>query len=265
MFNGYMDGTLQPEDPPRNLLEELQSYDNQTSGQFSDLFNFNIPGYQNPQNPSAAANVNTQAAGANQISHPTGKIMGDLASSITQPKTAQPTTTGGPMYSNVLSSLTNNMNNAAGNGTMLAPQIAPAAGINTTSPTNPTTTPDLFQPSLYPVSYSGLNPSVLSAFGPAAAQSAAQVPTSINDFVKASFSPMMTEQLNNLAGRNILNSSVASDAISKGFSGLAGTAAQMQMQVPQMLASVAGGLGNMSYSSNPLAPYELLNDFVLGY
>ena len=71
--------------------------------------------------------------------------------------------------------------------------------------------------------------------------------------------------MNNLASRGMLNSSVASDALSKTATGLGSTAMQMQYGLPTMLGQLASNIGQQSYSSNPLAPYELLSNFVLNY
>ena len=121
---------------------------------------------------------------------------------------------------------------------------------------------------------------------------------------------MLPGVLNNLASRNVLQSSVASDTIgaaaseivkeyaSKGYESAMATAQQrfglqqheadklldlsvskqgalqdvrnramdMRHQLPGIMSSVAG-LANYSesYSENPLAPYELLSNFVLNY
>jgi hypothetical protein len=77
--------------------------------------------------------------------------------------------------------------------------------------------------------------------------------------------------LNSLAGRNILNSSVASDAISKGMGDIVQTGAQkgyesqmndaaLKAQLPALLANIAQ-LGQSSTSSDPLEPYKLLSQY----
>jgi len=87
--------------------------------------------------------------------------------------------------------------------------------------------------------------------------------------------------LNQLAGRNILDSSVAASALAQtavpimqqiGDIGFQSALAQQQAQVglPSMLAQIAGlgqtGVsagGAISRSQDPLAPYKLLSQFLL--
>lgn len=132
-----------------------------------------------------------------------------------------------------------------------------------------TGTMDIFQPNLYPQSYSGISPQysnqMLASLIPQLQQSTSGMPTSINNFTRTGAYSTLQDVMNNLAGRGMLNSSVASDALSKGITGMGNQAAQMQFQSPQMLGQLAQNLGGFSYSSNQLAPYELLNNFILGY
>lgn len=97
--------------------------------------------------------------------------------------------------------------------------------------------------------------------------------------------------LNQLAGRGVLNSSVGSDAISNAAMQIipnfanAGYQSQIdagnqRMQIPNILGTLLGlgnysqgsstGMGlntsqNASQSSNPLEPYQLLSNFLMGY
>jgi hypothetical protein len=77
--------------------------------------------------------------------------------------------------------------------------------------------------------------------------------------------------LNSLAGRNMLDSSVASDTIAKGMGDIVQTGAQkgyesqmnnaaLKAQLPAMLANIAQ-LGQSSTSSDPLEPYKLLSQY----
>lgn len=79
--------------------------------------------------------------------------------------------------------------------------------------------------------------------------------------------------LNDLASRNVLDSSVASDSIAKTQSNIANTAAiqayqtgmdaaQLKANYPQILTQIAS-LG--SASTDDLAPYELLSNMLLNY
>jgi len=83
----------------------------------------------------------------------------------------------------------------------------------------------------------------------------------------------LTGILNNLASRGVLNSSVASDAISKGMGNVVNQTAQkgyeaaalgssMKAELPKLLAAVAE-LGKYSETSNPLQPYALLAQYDL--
>jgi len=125
--------------------------------------------------------------------------------------------------------------------------------------------PNIFQPNLFPSSYSGVNPSILTALAPMLSQQLQSAPNSINSFMRTSAPSVLTDIFNNLGANRMMNSSVASDALSKGVQGLGATAMHQQMQMPAMLSQVAQQFGGMSYSSNPLAPYELMNQFVLNY
>lgn len=128
---------------------------------------------------------------------------------------------------------------------------------------------DLFQSGLYPQSYSGVSPQYSDQAMPQIIQqlqsSLSSMPTSINNFTRTGAYSTLQDVMNNLAGRGMMNSSVASDALAKGITGMGNQAAQMQYQSPQVLGSLANNLGNFSYSSNQLAPYELLSNFVLNY
>lgn len=108
---------------------------------------------------------------------------------------------------------------------------------------------------------------------------------------RQSLEQSLPDILNQLAGRGVLNSSVGSDAISNSANQIIPTfanagyqsqidAGNMQMQIPNILgtllglgnysASNSGSTGvtssmNTSESSNPLEPYQLLSNFLMGY
>jgi len=166
--------------------------------------------------------------------------------------------------------------------------------------------PEMFQPDLYPTSsgtntstsYSGL-PSeyldqLMQGLMPELMRSIQGMPQAIDEYTgKASqmyegmgrrlLDDAMPGILNNLAGRNVLNSSVASDAISKTATNIipmfTDAALQAGMKGAEMKANIPSILGNIanlgrvsessaegtSESSNPLAPYELLSNFTLNY
>lgn len=132
-----------------------------------------------------------------------------------------------------------------------------------------TGTADIFQPGLSPFSFSGVNPGtaspILSKIAPMLQNSLTSLSGTPNSIASANAKPVFTGILNNLASNRMLNSSVASDALGKGISGLSGQAATQQSQIPMMLGQLLQSLGGMSYSSDPLAPYQLLSQFALGY
>lgn len=144
---------------------------------------------------------------------------------------------------------------------------AGAGGVG--SPFSSSGSPELFQPGLYPMSFSGINPSmsspIMQQIAPLISQYATNLPTSINNFVRSGAPSMFQDVLNNLAGRRMLSSSVASDALAGGITGMGNQLAGMQFQAPTMLGQLASNLGGFSYSANPLAPYSLLSQFALGY
>jgi len=128
---------------------------------------------------------------------------------------------------------------------------------------------NLLQPNLFPSSFSGINPgfsnNILTQIAPLLAQSLGNVPSTSGNFMKSQAGGALQDTINSLASRNMLNSSVASDTLAKTATNLGGTAMQMQSQVPTILGQLATNLGSQSMSSNPLAPYELLSNFVLNY
>lgn len=123
------------------------------------------------------------------------------------------------------------------------------------------------------------------------------LPTDMSSLIRMAAPQALQSTMNNLAGRGMINSSVGSDALSKTLTNLGANAMTLgnqnaatnqattlqtnlanlgsQLQTPNVLntllgnigglGSTAGGLGQFSYSANPLAPYELLNQFVLNY
>ena len=154
--------------------------------------------------------------------------------------------------------------------------------------------PDLFQPDLYPRSdaYSGLaskpRRQIEKNIIPELVARAKGLPETIDRYT-ANAARLYERQsrqiiegslpglLAQLGRRGMLNSSVAADAISqlgtqivptyanRAYS--AGmTAARMQADVPQVLAAIANlARYSKSHSENPLAPYQLLSNFVVGY
>lgn len=187
------------------------------------------------------------------------------------------------------------------------PDLLQAQPVGAQQPINPTGVPDLFQPGLYPTSYSGTDANwannIWSTASPIiqrltsmmtpVAQNPTQLPTDMSAIMKNAAPGVLQSTMNNLAGRNMLNSSVASDSFSKALSGLGGTAMTLanqnaatnqaannqvslenlksMMNMPIMLNSLLsnisgmGQLGQQSFYANPLAPYELLNNFLLNY
>jgi hypothetical protein len=128
---------------------------------------------------------------------------------------------------------------------------------------------DIFQPNLYPQSYSGINPemsaSILSQLAPLLTQTAGGLPNSINQYGQQQGSEVLQSLVNNLAGRNMVNSSVASDTLGKGLTGVGTNILGMQTGLSSTLGSLIQNLGGYSYTSNPLAPYSLLSNFVSSY
>jgi hypothetical protein len=128
---------------------------------------------------------------------------------------------------------------------------------------------NLLQPNLFPSSFSGVNPNfsnnILAQIAPLLTQGLGNLPSTPGNFMKSQAGGVLQDTINGLASRNMLSSSVASDTLAKTASNLGGTAMQMQSQIPTMLGQLATNLGSQSMSSNPLAPYELLSNFVLNY
>jgi len=177
-------------------------------------------------------------------------------------------------------------------------------------------------------SFSGLNEAdrsqLMGAVLPMLVQQVGNLPQTIDDYVgnaanmyegqaRTLMGDAMQGLLNNLAGRNMLNSSVAGDAISKTMGQIFPTfadktyqagmeGANMRLQMPQILGNLAqlgqfstglggsqstnlgqsasGSLGTSastsqsanqsrsaagSQTANPLAPFELVADFLLNY
>jgi len=177
-------------------------------------------------------------------------------------------------------------------------------------------------------SFSGLNEAdrsqLMGAVLPMLVQQVGNLPKNIDDYVtnaanmyegqaRTLMGDAMQGLMNNLAGRNMLNSSVAGDAISKTMAQIFPTfadktfqagmeGANMRLQMPQILGNLAqlgqfstglggsqstnqgqsasGSLGTSastsqsanqsrsaagSQTANPLAPFELVADFLLNY
>jgi len=97
-----------------------------------------------------------------------------------------------------------------------------------------------------------------------------------NNLMRESLGPQAFQgTLNNLRSRNMLNSSVASDALATAQSNIAGDIGNRafdtylkgydtQMQMPNMLAQLANALGGQSTTStDPMAVYRLLFDNII--
>jgi hypothetical protein len=145
---------------------------------------------------------------------------------------------------------------------------------------------DIFQPDKYQQSRSGLPEEyqlqILESLIPKLLESVEGYEGNIDKSTQAAQELFETQSrrgmkdqlqgiLNSLAGRNILNSSVASDAISKGMGDIVQTGAQkgyesqmtnaaLKAQLPALLANIAQ-LGQSSTSSDPLEPYKLLSQY----
>ena len=139
---------------------------------------------------------------------------------------------------------------------------------------------------LYPSSYSGLG-SVWQQFGANQAPKLEgwlnnydtnvntaynQASQGVGNVLSNQISPAIQQNINGLAGRGMLNSSVAGDVMSKTMTGLAGNHQANAMNLNAGRASalldlgkqlMAGGsLGQYSESSNPLAPYQMLAEMI---
>ena len=149
-----------------------------------------------------------------------------------------------------------------------------------------TNTQNILQPDKYSSSYSGIGADnqseLMGAVLPQLTNSMTNYRSDIDKSTKAAqegFTSMNKQAmtsglqsiLNNLASRGMLNSSVASDTISKGMTDITNTNsdkyfqaamqnAVMKAEEPTMLAKIAS-LGSYSQSSNPLEPYELMANF----
>lgn len=147
--------------------------------------------------------------------------------------------------------------------------------MNLTIPTN-----------LYPTSYSGLG-SVWQNFS---ANQAPKLESWLNNYdtnvntaynqasqgvgnvLSNQIAPAIQQNINGLAGRGMLNSSVAGDVMSKTMTGLAGNQQTNAMNLNAGRASalldlgkqlMAGGaMGQYSESSNPLAPYQTMAELI---
>ena len=184
-------------------------------------------------------------------------------------------------------------------------------GSNVTTPANNGGgMPELFQPGLMPFSISGTDTSfgapylqqggnflsqAGSMFDNAAgfANNWKPLPTNFSSLMSKAAPGAMQQVLNSMAGRRMLNSSVASDTMSKALSelgtnvmGMANQNMQLNQQaVPTMMgafgnligqnanlagqgANLAGqgaNLGKFSVQANPLAPYEMISNFALNF
>jgi len=156
-----------------------------------------------------------------------------------------------------------------------------------------TTAPELFNveqlvgAGTYPTSVSGIPgmQGFLSSLIPQLTQAAGQLPEQAAQFgqtlqdqyanlMRMGMGPQgMQGTLNQLAGRNILSSTVASDALARAGQGIAqqvgaqaypsmAAGLQQQMAVPGMLGNLAQ-LGQISGSADPLAPYKLMAQMLM--
>ena len=139
---------------------------------------------------------------------------------------------------------------------------------------------------LYPSSYSGLG-SVWQNFG---ANQAPKLESWLNNYdtnvntaynqasqgagnvLSSQIAPAIQQNINGLAGRGMLNSTVAGDVMSKTMTGLAGNHQANAMNLNANRASalldlgkqlMAGGaMGQYSESSNKLAPYQTMAELI---
>jgi hypothetical protein len=166
-------------------------------------------------------------------------------------------------------------------------QYRPTGTSSESSPTQLFDVEDLVDRGIYNKSYSGLDPNsqLTQTLLPLITQQAQQLPGQAEDFtgtlqdffknlMRQSLGPQAFQgTLNQLAGRNVLNSSVASDALAKAQTGIASdigqrgfeaqlAGLQQQMGVPTQLAQLLGGVGKISESQDPLGPYNLMARFL---
>lgn len=101
-----------------------------------------------------------------------------------------------------------------------------------------------------------------------------QAQQGLGQYTKTQMQPAVQSTINQLAGRNMLNSSTASDTLAKTMSGIAdqsqGYQAQLQgnmagqlSQYPDWITQLMQ-MGGTSQSSNPLAPYQTLASLIQG-
>lgn len=140
---------------------------------------------------------------------------------------------------------------------------------------------------LYPTSYSGMGEgwqnfsqnqampilsSLLSNYPGYIDNTYNTASTGLANFTSNQLQPAIQSTLNGLAGRNMINSSVAGDALSKTLTGLAGNmqgyqanlaadAAKAKMAYPSFALNAAN-TGQHSTSTNPLAPYQMMADLI---
>lgn len=145
---------------------------------------------------------------------------------------------------------------------------------------------DIFQPDKFSSSWSGLpmerREEILAALVPKLLSSVENYEGNIDKSTQAAqelfqsqtrqgMKGTLKEILNNLASKNVLNSSVGSDAISKGMSNVVRAGADkgyetsmnnaaLKAQLPALLANITQ-LGGGSFSSDPLEPYKLLAQY----
>lgn len=145
---------------------------------------------------------------------------------------------------------------------------------------------DIFQPDKFSSSWSGLpmerREEILAALVPKLLSSVENYEGNIDRSTQAAqelfqsqtrqgMKGTLKEILNNLASKNVLNSSVGSDAISKGMSNVVRAGADkgyetsmnnaaLKAQLPALLANITQ-LGGGSFSSDPLEPYKLLAQY----
>lgn len=84
--------------------------------------------------------------------------------------------------------------------------------------------------------------------------------TGMGKTMQAQAAPAMQSVINNLAGRNMINSSVASDTMAKAMQGIS---SQSIAQYPQLLTQLAG-MGQYSLSQDPLEGYKLYASMLSG-
>ena len=114
--------------------------------------------------------------------------------------------------------------------------------------------------------YSNYNNNVNNAFN--------QAQGGIQGVLSNQIAPAIQGNINNLAGRNMLNSSVASDTLSKTMTGITNNqqAQNTALNTARMTSLLdlgkqlmsGAGLSQYSENSNPLAPYQMMAELIQG-